>query len=74
MFSWSYSHAGISCNIHDTDIDELLLFIPEWRTDEVNWTLKWWKGIWKSKMRKKTCQIGRLSNRKALAYQKLISK
>ena len=47
--------------------------MPKWRTDEVNWTLKWWKGIWKSKMRKKTCQIGRLSNRKALAYKKIIS-
>lgn len=44
MFSWSYSHAGISCNIYDTDIDELLLFMSEWRTDEVNWTLKWWRG------------------------------
>ena len=35
MFSWSYSHAGISCNIYDTDIDELLLFIPEWRTESL---------------------------------------
>ena len=52
MFSWSYSHAGISCNIYDTDIDELLLFMSEWRVD-VNWTLKWWKGIWKSKRSEK---------------------
>lgn len=54
MFSWSYSHAGISCNIHNTDIDELLLFMSEWRTDEVNWTLKWWRGTWKSKRNEKS--------------------
>ena len=35
MVSWSYSHAGISCNIYDTDIVELLLFIPEWRTESL---------------------------------------
>lgn len=33
MFSWNHSHAGISSNIHDTDIDEYRLYMPKRRSN-----------------------------------------
>ncbi len=74
MLSWNHSHAGISCNIHDTDIDEYRLFMPKCRSNEVDWTSKWLIDTWKSKRSEKACRIGLRSSVQAQGSPKRASK